>query len=159
MHRMAGAIGLVQPQRRHTGNGAKCHVSTAAHHEILVEERITADGQSDAVVDAERRSELHTLPRIGNELVEQAVSLVGSSKKMRLIVAQVRMASPVNFGNDFDLRYCVDLPANSLVGSSSDAISAFVSFAAKFVQCRIMTRDKSQYANGKAWHRGCHETR
>ena len=49
---------------------------------------------------------------------------------MRLIVAQVCMASPVNFGSDFDLRYCVDLPANSLVGSSSDAISAFVSFAA-----------------------------
>ena len=53
------------------------------------------------------------------------------------------MASPVNFGSDFDLRYCIDLPANSLVGSSSDAISAFVSFAAKFVQYRIMTRDKS----------------
>ena len=47
---------------------------------------------------------------------------------MRLIVAQVRMASPVNFGSDFDLRYCVGLPANSLVRSSSDAICVSVSF-------------------------------
>ena len=46
---------------------------------------------------------------------------------MRLIFAQARMASPVNFGSDFDLRYCVGLPANSLVRSSSDAISASVS--------------------------------
>ena len=143
MHRMTGAIGLIQPQRRHTGNGAKCHVSTAAHHEILVEKRTTADGQSDAVVDIERRRELHALPRIGNELVEQAVSLVRIVEEDADDLAQARMASPVNFGSDFDLRYCIDLPANSLVGSSSDAISAFVSFAAKFVQYRIMTRDKS----------------
>lgn len=75
--------------------------------------------------------------------MEQAVSLVRIVEEDAVIMAQVRMASPVHFGSDFDLRYCVDLPANSLVGSSSDAISAFVSFAAKFVQYRIKTRDNS----------------
>ena len=52
------------------------HISAAAHHEILVEERAAANGQSDAVVDIERRRELHALPRVRNKLMEQTVRLV-----------------------------------------------------------------------------------
>ena len=68
-----GGDGAARTNQAVLANG---HIATAANHEILVDERVAADPEPDAVIDRERRREFHAFARLRNEFVEQAVCLI-----------------------------------------------------------------------------------